>query len=147
MTGLVLVSTIMKNPNINADSVTNGGQLTSLAFSQIPVIGPIILTLGIICFAYSTVLGWAYYGERCVEYLAGNKVLFGYRVLYVCVAAIAPIVTLDTVWLVADTLNALMAIPNLIAVLALSGQMSKDTKKYLKNLDAWDETPVPVVKG
>ena len=146
MTGLVLVSTIMKNPNINADSVTNGGQLTSLAFGQIPVIGPIILTLGIICFAYSTVLGWAYYGERCVEYLAGKNVLVGYRVLYIIVAAIAPIVTLDTVWLVADTLNALMAIPNLIAVLALSGQMSKDTKKYLKNLDAWDETPVPVVR-
>ena len=73
MTGLVLVTTIMKNPNINMDSVTNGGQLTSAAFSQIPVLGPIILTLGIISFAYSTVLGWAYYGERCVEYFAGKK--------------------------------------------------------------------------
>ena len=146
MTGLVLVSTIMKNPHINADSVDNGGQLTSLAFGQIPVLGPIILTLGIICFAYSTVLGWAYYGERCVEYLGGKRILTGYRVLYIAVAAIAPVVTLDTVWLVADTLNALMAIPNLIAVLALSGQMAKDTKKYIHNLDAKDDTPVPVVK-
>lgn len=146
MTGLVLVSTIMKNPHINADSVDNGGQLTSLAFGQIPVLGPIILTLGIICFAYSTVLGWAYYGERCVEYLGGKRILTGYRVLYIAVAAIAPVVTLDTVWLVADTLNALMAIPNLIAVLVLSGQMAKDTKKYIHNLDAKDDTPVPVVK-
>lgn len=146
MTGLVLVSTIMKNPHINADSVDNGGQLTSLAFGQIPVLGPIILTLGIICFAYSTVLGWAYYGERCVEYLGGKRILTGYRVLYIVVAAIAPIVTLDTVWLMADTLNVLMAIPNLIAVLALSGQMAKDTKKYIYNLDAKDDTPVPVIK-
>ena len=146
MTGLVLVSTIMKNPHINADSVDNGGQLTSLAFGQIPVLGPIILTLGIICFAYSTVIGWAYYGERCVEYLGGKRMLTGYRVLYIVVAAIAPIVTLDTVWLMADTLNALMAIPNLIAVLALSGQMAKDTKKYIYNLDAKDDTPVPVIK-
>ena len=146
MTGLVLVSTIMKNPHINADSVDNGGQLTSLAFEQIPVLGPVILTLGIICFAYSTVLGWAYYGERCVEYLGGKRILTGYRVLYIVVAAIAPIVTLDTVWLMADTLNALMAIPNLIAVLTLSGQMAKDTKKYIHNLDAKDDTPVPVVK-
>ena len=136
MTGLVLVTTIMKNPQIHMDSVANGGQLTSLAFSQIPVLGPVILTLGILCFAYSTVLGWAYYGERCVEYLAGQKVLGIYRILYVAVAAIAPIAALDMVWLLADTLNALMAIPNLIAVLALSGLMAEDTKKYIHNLDA-----------
>lgn len=146
MTGLVLVTTIMKNPGINMSFVTNGGQLTSLAFRQIPVIGPIILTLGIICFAYSTVLGWAYYGERCIEYLAGHKVLVIYRIVYILVAAIAPIIALDLVWLIADTLNALMAIPNLIAVLVLSGLMAKDTKKFIKNLDAQDETQVPIVK-
>lgn len=146
MTGLTLVSTIMKNPDINIDSVENGGQLTSAAFSQIPVLGPVILTLGIVCFAYSTVLGWAYYGERCVEYFAGKKALIPYRILYVLVAAIAPIVALDLVWLIADTLNALMAIPNIIAVLLLSNQMVKDTKKYIKNLDAKDDTPVPIIK-
>lgn len=146
MTGLVLVTTIMKNPSINADSVDNGGQLTSLAFGQIPVIGPIILTLGIICFAYSTVLGWAYYGERCIEYVIGKKGLIPYRILYVVVAAIAPIVALDLVWLIADTLNALMAIPNLVAVLLLSNLMVRDTKKYINNLDAIDDTPIPVIK-
>ncbi len=146
MTGLVLVSTIMKNPNINADQIDNGGVLTSLAFGQIPVIGPVILTLGIISIAYSTILGWAYYGERCVEYFAGKMGLIPYRILYIAVAAIAPVVALDLVWLIADTLNALMAIPNLIAVLLLSNIMVADTKKYINNLDAKDDTPVPVIK-
>ncbi len=146
MTGLVLVTTIMKNPGINADQIDNGGVLTSLAFGQIPVIGPIILTLGIISFAYSTILGWAYYGERCVEYFAGRMGLIPYRILYIAVAVIAPIAALDLVWLIADTLNALMAIPNLVAVLLLSNEMVRDTKKYINNLDAKDNTPVPVVK-
>ena len=146
MTGLVLVTTIMKNPSINADQIENGGVLTSMAFGQIPYLGPIILTLGIISFAYSTILGWAYYGERCVEYFAGSKVMFVYRILYLLVAAIAPIVALDLVWLIADTLNALMAIPNLIAVLLLSNVIVKETKKYINDLDAKDDTPVPVIK-
>lgn len=145
MTGLVLVSTIMKNPAINADQIEDGGILTTLAFGQIPVLGPIILTLGIICFAYSTILGWAYYGERAVEYFAGKKGLIPYRILYIAVAAIAPIVALDVVWALADILNALMAIPNLIAVLLLSNVIAKETKKYINNLDAWDEEPVPIL--
>lgn len=146
MTGLVLVTTIMKNPSINADTIENGGVLTSMAFSQIPYLGPVILTLGIISFAYSTILGWAYYGERCVEYFAGSKVMFVYRIIYLLVAAIAPIIALDLVWLIADTLNALMAIPNLVAVLLLSNVIVKETKKYINDLDAKDDTPVPVIK-
>ena len=100
LTGLVLVTTIMKNPTINANEVSDGGVLTSLAFGQIPYLGPIILTLGMISFAYSTILGWAYYGERCVEYFAGRagkSVLIVYRILYIAVAAIAPVVALDLV--------------------------------------------------
>ena len=146
MTGLVLVSTIMKNPAINADQIVDGGELTTLAFSQIPYFGPFILVVGIITFAYSTILGWAYYGERCVEYFAGKFGLIPYRVLYIAVALIAPILALDLVWLLADILNALMAIPNLIAVLLLSPVIVKETKKYVNNLDAVDDTPIPVVK-
>ena len=145
MTGLTLVSTIMKNPAINANEISDGGILTTLAFGQIPYLGPIILTLGIICFAYSTVLGWAYYGERAVEYFSGKKGLIPYRVLYIVVAAIAPVVTLDVVWALADILNALMAIPNLIAVILLSNVISKETKKYINDLDTWDESDVPIV--
>ena len=146
MTGLVLVSTIMKNPAINANEITDGGVLTSLAFDQIPVIGPLILVVGIISFAFSTILGWAYYGERCVEYFAGKKGLIPYRVLYIAVAVIAPVVALEVVWDIADILNALMAIPNLIAVLLLSPIIVKETKKYLDDLDAKDDTEIPVIK-
>lgn len=146
MTGLVLVSTIMKNPAINADQIADGGELTTLAFGQIPFFGPFILVVGIISFAYSTILGWAYYGERCVEYFAGKKGLIPYRALYVAVSLIAPVLALDLVWKIADILNALMAIPNLIAVLLLSPVIVRETKKYIHNLDAIDDTPVPVVK-
>ena len=146
MTGLVLVSTIMKNPAINADQITDGGELTTLAFGQIPYFGPFILVVGIITFAYSTILGWAYYGERCVEYFSGKWGLIPYKVLYIAVALIAPVLALDLVWKIADILNALMAIPNLIAVLLLSPVIVKETKKYVNDLDAVDDTPVPVVK-
>ena len=146
MTGLVLVSTIMKNPAINADQITDGGELTTLAFGQIPYFGPFILVVGIITFAYSTILGWAYYGERCVEYFSGKWGLIPYKVLYIAVALIAPVLALDLVWKIADILNALMAIPNLIAVLLLSPVIVKETKKYVNDLNAVDDTPVPVVK-
>ena len=146
MTGLVLVTTIMKNPAINMGSTTDGSILTTQAFGQIPYFGPIVLTLGLICFAFSTVLGWAYYGERAVEYFAGKRGLIPYRVLYVAVAVLAPVVALDVVWELADILNALMAVPNLIAVLLLSNVIAKETKKYIHNLDAKDEEPVPVVE-
>ncbi len=146
MTGLVLVTTIMKNPTINANEIDNGGVLTSMAFAQIPYLGPVILVIGIISFAYSTILGWAYYGERSVEYFAGKKGLIPYRVVYILVAAVAPVLALDLVWTVADILNALMAIPNLVAVLLLSPIIASETKKYINNLDAKDDTPIPVIK-
>ena len=145
MTGLVLVTSIMKNPSIDMGNITDGGVLTTLAFQQIPVLGPVILVVGIISFAYSTVLGWAYYGERCVEYFSGKKGLIPYRVLYIVIAAIAPVISLNLVWTVADILNALMAIPNLIAVLLLSNVIVKETKKYINDLDARDDTPIEII--
>ena len=90
-------------------------------------------------------LGWAYYGERCVEYCLGKKALVPYRVLYIVVAAIAPVVALDLVWTIADILNALMAIPNLVAVLLLSPVIMKETRKYINNLDAHSNEAVPVL--
>lgn len=145
MTGLVLVSSIMKNPAIDVSKIDNGGVLTTLAFNQIPFIGSTILVFGIIFFAYSTVLGWAYYGERCVEYCAGKKGLMPYRIAYIAVAVIAPVAALDMIWTIADILNALMAIPNLTAVLLLSPVIVKETKKYLNNLDQQQEEDIPTV--
>lgn len=145
MTGLVLVSTIMKNPDINMDSIADGGQLTTLAFSQIPVLGPIILVVGIVTFAWSTILGWSYYGERCAQYLWGKKAILPYKIIFVAVVVVGPVLALDLVWTIADILNAFMAVPNLIAVLLLSGTIAKDTKHYLKNLDEVDKTEIPMM--
>lgn len=146
MTGLVLVSSIIGNDTIHAAGLT-GDELTTAAFSQLPYLGSFILIVGIITFAYSTILGWSYYGERCLEYLFGKKALFPYRVVWVAVLIAAPLIQIDLVWSIADTLNALMAIPNIIAVLLLSGVIAKDTKYYLAHLDEKDETPIPVIKG
>lgn len=145
MTGLVLVTTIMKNPDINMDMIQNGGQMTTAAFSQIPVLGPVILVVGIITFAYSTILGWSYYGERCCEYLFGAKGMLPYKIIFVSIVVVGPVLSLDLVWTISDILNALMAIPNLVAVLLLSGVVAKETKYYLNHLDERDETPIPVV--
>lgn len=145
MTGLVLVTTIMKNPAINMENIKDGGQMTTAAFSQIPVLGPIILVIGIITFAYSTILGWSYYGERCCEYLFGAKGILPYKLVFVAVIVVGPVLSLDLVWTIANILNALMAVPNLVAVLLLSGVIAKETKHYLRNLDEKDETPIPVI--
>lgn len=145
LTGIVLVSSIMKNPGIDVANITDGSELTSLAFAQIPYVGKLILVVGIVSFAYSTILGWAYYGERCVEYLGGSKMLFPYRILYVVSIAVAPLITLKLVWDLADTFNALMAIPNIVALLLLSNVIAKETKKYIHNINKKDETPIPTV--
>ena len=101
--------------------------------------------VGIITFAWSTILGWSYYGERCAQYLWGKKSLLPYKLIFVAVVVVGPVLALDLVWTIADILNALMAIPNLIAVLLLSGVIAKETRHYLKNLDEVDKTEIPCV--
>ena len=127
LTGLVLVSSILAYPDIDYH---NGGALTKMAFEKIPVVGAPLLTFGIVTFAFSTILGWSYYGERAVEYLSGKRYLIIYRVLYVAVIFIGAVVQLTVVWNLADLLNGLMAIPNLISLLALAGVIVAETKKY-----------------
>lgn len=144
MTGLVLVSSIIKNPAID---VSDGGDLTYKAFQQIPVIGTPILVIGIAAFAYSTILGWSYYGERCVEYLFGRGGMIPYKLIFVFILFIGPVIKLDLVWTMADIFNALMSIPNLIAVVVLSPVVVKETNYYLygNRLDEYDKTKLPVV--
>lgn len=144
MTGLVLVSSIIKNPAID---VSDGGDLTYKAFQQIPVIGTPILVIGIAAFAYSTILGWSYYGERCVEYLFGRGGMIPYKLIFVFILLIGPVIKLDLVWTMADIFNALMSIPNLIAVVVLSPVVVKETNYYLygNRLDEYDKTKLPVV--
>ncbi len=146
MTGLVIVSSCIKNPDIDTVSV-EGGSLTSAAFAQIPVIGTPILVVGIVLFAFSTILGWSYYGERCIEYLFGKKGVLPYKLIFLAILLIAPITALDLVWTMADIFNALMAIPNIIAIIMLSPVIAKETNYYLygKRLDEFDKTEIPVI--
>ncbi|MCR5780778.1 MAG: sodium:alanine symporter family protein [Bacteroidaceae bacterium] len=131
LTGLVLVSSILAYPDID---YTNGGALTKMAFEKIPIMGAPLLTFGIVTFAFSTILGWSYYGERAIEYLSGKRFLVVYRVLYVAAIFIGAIAQLTVVWSLSDLLNGLMAIPNLISLLALSGVIVAETKRYREDV-------------
>lgn len=134
ITGMVVVTSIIAYPEISQD---DGGMLTKKAFGMIPYVGTPILTFGIITFAFSTILGWSYYGERAVEYLGGRRAVFCYRVLWILLVLVGSVLSLDLVWNISDLMNAMMAIPNLIALLLLSGVIARDTNYYLweKHLD------------
>lgn len=134
LTGIVIVSSIIAYPDIDYH---NGAALTKAAFGKIPYIGAPLLTFGLVTFAFSTTLGWSYYGERCVEYLKVRKWMLVYRLLYIISIFIGCVISLDLVWNIADCMNAFMAIPNLISLVGLSGVLVNETRKYLwkGNLD------------
>jgi len=134
LTGLVLVSSIIAYPDI---TYADGAALTKVAFSKIPYVGAPLLAFGILTFAFSTILGWSYYGESAVNYIEGRRINRFYRILYIVALFFGSIISLDIIWNIADCMNALMAIPNLIALLLLSGVAARETKKYLwsKHLD------------
>ena len=147
MTGLVLVSCIIKHPSIDGLS-GNGSELTTMAFSTIPVIGTPVLVIGLITFAFSTILGWYYYGERCAVYLFGEKVIIIYKILWIVGIFAGSVAELNLIWNLADLLNGLMAIPNIIAVLLLSAVIASETKKYSgSHLDDKDNTEIPTLKN
>ncbi len=138
LTGLVLVSSIIAYPDIDH---THGGALTQAAFSKIPYIGSAILAVGIVTFAFSTILGWSYYGEKAVEYLGGKKLIIYYRLFWIAAVFVGSALNLQLVWSIADSMNALMAIPNLIALLLLSRVLIKETNRYLWSGRIDDEDP------
>ncbi|ENW28693.1 MULTISPECIES: alanine/glycine:cation symporter family protein [Acinetobacter] len=130
ITGIVLVMGYIMAGNSFGDQT--GAVLTISAFDKLlPGIGGWIVTLGIIFFAYSTILGWSYYGEKCATYLLGEKFVLPYRIIYIASVFIGCVATLDLVWLFADTFNGLMAVPNLIALLLLSGVIAKESKDFI----------------
>ncbi len=128
LTGLVLVSSILAYPDI---TYSDGAILSKEAFDKIPYIGAPLLTFGIITFAFSTILGWCYYGERAMEYLKGKKWMLVYRGIFIVAVFVGAVVNLAVVWNLADIANALMAIPNIISLIFLSGIIARETKKYL----------------
>ncbi len=115
----------------------SGSALTKFAFEDLPVVGPIVLTVGLLTFVFSTILGWAYYGEKAAEYLFGLGVIKYYRILWVIAVMTGSVSTLTAVWSFSDVANGLMAVPNLIALLALNGVIVSETRDYLwsGNLD------------
>jgi len=144
MTGLTLVSSVCAHPDQFAEVVTNNKVLTFEVFGMIPVIGKPLITVAIALFAFSTILGWSYYGERSAEYLFGPKVIIPYKVLWVIMAFVGSVTSLDVVWNIADILNGLMVVPNVIGVWLLSGVIMADTHKYVNNIDEVDPAPIPV---
>lgn len=138
LTGLVLVSTIVAYPEIDYH---HGGALTKVAFEKIPIVGNYILAVGIVTFAFSTILGWSYYSQKAVEYLGGKRWVRCYRVFWVAGIYIGSVMNLSLVWNLADGMNAMMAIPNLISLLLLSGVAARETRKYLwdNKLDAYGD--------
>ncbi|MBQ2483728.1 MAG: sodium:alanine symporter family protein [Muribaculaceae bacterium] len=135
MTGLVIVSSVLAYPDITYD---DGAALTRAAFGKIPYVGTPLLTFGLITFAFSTILGWCYYGERAVGYLKGKRWVTVYRMVYIAAVWIGSVANLTMVWRLADCMNALMALPNLVSLLLLSGVIARETQHYLWNdhLDA-----------
>jgi len=139
MTGIVLVLTGAWN------SGAMGVHATNLAFNSgmasiAPNVGQYVVSIGLIFFAFTTILGWNYYGERCVDYLFGVKAILPYRLIFIALVAIGPFVHLNVIWTIADIANGLMAFPNLIALLALSGVVISETKLYFDDLNEKNKT-------
>jgi len=129
VTGLVLVMGGMYTGG------STGAALTAQTFDQmLPGPGDWIVTIGLLFFAYSTILGWSYYGEKCAQYVCGKWVVVPYRCLYTAFVMIGTVVSLDLVWAVSDVVNGLMAFPNLVGLLLLSGVVVKETRSFLLTL-------------
>lgn len=126
LTGIMLVNTGAWSTG------GKGAELTKHAFANIPYVGPVVLTVGLITFVFSTILGWSYYGEKAAEYLWGSRVIKPYRLLWVLAVMVGSVVSLPIVWSFADIANGLMAVPNLISLIVLTPIIVAETKKYLK---------------
>lgn len=134
MTGISLVITGVWN-----DPALEGAAATTAAFRSgfgaVPMLGELIVTIGLIFFAFTTILGWNYYGERCTEYLFGVKGIKTYKYIFIALVAVGPFLKLNLIWTIADIVNGLMAIPNLIAIIGLSGIIVAETKQYFDELE------------
>ncbi len=130
ITGVVLVMGLMGTGEFVKPEITGAALTTQTFNNMLPGPGGWIVTIGLIFFAYSTILGWCYYGEKCATYVFGDKFVPLYRVIYVATVMMGTVASLDLVWAAADTFNGLMSIPNLIALVLLSGVIVKETKDF-----------------
>jgi AGCS family alanine or glycine:cation symporter len=128
MTGLVLILTGAWSSGLT------GAELTTSAFQSGMPGGALIVTIGIVLFAYSTMLGWCYYGEKSISYLFGQKSILPYRIVFICLIGVGAVAKLSLVWNISDTLNGLMAIPNLIGLIMLTPVIVSETKSYFSKM-------------
>jgi len=135
LTGLMLVNTGVWTRGLD------GAKLSQAAFGTIPHVGPAVLSVGLLLFVFTTIIGWEYYGERAVEYLCGKKAIWPYRIAWVAAVYAGSVLNLPYVWNFADAANALMAIPNLIALLLLNRVIVAETERYLWSGHIDDEAP------
>jgi alanine or glycine:cation symporter, AGCS family len=140
MTGLVLAVTGVHGQLSDSGTPLSGATMAIAAFNSTIPGGQYIVTIGLILFAFSTVIAWGYYGEKCFEYLFGERSVMPYRIIYSLLAIPGAALQMETVWHVADITNGLMAIPNLIALIALSGVITTETKSFLKLVKEEEET-------
>jgi AGCS family alanine or glycine:cation symporter len=131
LTGLVVVGSGHWHMADEAGKVLSGAALTRAAFADIPVVGPWVLSVGLLTFVFSTILGWSYYGERAMEYLLGPKAVHPYRILWVVAVFVGSTLSLKAVWDLADITNGLMAIPNLLSLILLQGVLVRETRHWL----------------
>lgn len=129
VTGLVIVSSQLRLPELFTGAADDA--LTQIAFGQLPYIGNYILAIALSIFAFTTILGWSYYGERCIGYLFGRRSIMVYRIVFLIVLYYGAIADLGIIWTFSDLMNGLMAFPNLVSVLLLSGVIVKETRHYL----------------
>ncbi len=133
ITALVIAVTGVLGTQDESGAVLNGASLVIAAFSHAVSGGKYIVIVGLILFAYTTVISWAYYGEKCFEYIFGAKSVTFYRVMYVGLIVPGSLFALEAVWCFADIMNALMVIPNMLALAALAGVLRKETKMFLES--------------
>ena len=139
LTGLVVVNSGQWTKGLK------GTELTHAVFADVPYVGPTVLTVGLLTFVFATIIGWSYYGEKAAEYLGGPRVVVPYRWLWVVAVLVGSVASLPAVWSFADIANGLMAVPNLIALIALHGVIVAETRRYLWSGLLDDEAPAEEV--
>ena len=138
ITGLAIVLTGAYQPAM--DGTLKGVEVTTMAFSEgLPfnsTVSAFLLMISLVFFAFTTILGWDYYSEKCLQYLVGNKkgIILFYRILYILAVFVGPYLKVDFVWTLADIVNGLMAFPNLVALFALNGVVAAETKSYIERI-------------
>lgn len=145
VTGLTVVSSVLKYQGVAAIMSSGNSVLTFEVFNQIPVIGKPLITISLALFAFSTILGWSYYGEKAAEYLCGPKVILPYKCLFVVFTMVGATLSLDLVWNIADILNGFMIVPNVIAILGLSGVIVAEGRKYLNDIEKESDDEIPTI--